>query len=161
MFVSAAPSGFTQHSDFVSQFTCQPILSMTRIAFPIVFASILLAGCGSGESPQAETPERETPAQALHAIIQLYEARDFDSLIRTRYAEIAKAENEAQIVSLVDRFKSTFQNEDTLKEGIATYQSALEITPELSEDGRVATFKLDGGFIKLSRMADAKWGFHL
>lgn len=31
--------------------------------------------------------------------MDLYAARDFDSLIRTRYAEIAKAENEEQIHS--------------------------------------------------------------
>lgn len=134
----------------------------------LVIAAVCMVGCGSSETqtpeevtPEAKTPAEETPVQAIAAIIQLYEARDFDALIRTRYAEISKAENEQQVQKLIDRFATLFQGDDKLKEAISTYRSVLQVSPELSEDGTVATFKLDGAFVKLSQMPDGKWGFHL
>lgn len=48
---------------------------MTKLATSIVIAAIVFVGCTPGES--------ETPVQAVRSIIQLYEARDFDSLVRT------------------------------------------------------------------------------
>ncbi len=126
---------------------------MTRIAFIIGIMVIGLYGC--------ESAEPETPAQALGALIQLYEARDFDALVRTRYAEISKAENEQQIQSLIDRFATRYQTEDRLNEAIAIYESALQVTPELTEGGTIARFTVDDGFIKLSRMPNGNWGFHL
>ncbi len=112
-----------------------------------------LVACKSSES--------ETPVQAIQSIIDLYESRDFESLIRTRYAEISKAENEEQIQMLIDRFTTMFQDEDELNEAITTYKSVLQLTPELSENDTVAIFRLDKGFIKLSQMPNGKWGFHL
>jgi hypothetical protein len=128
-------------------------MTMTRVLSTIVIAASCLAGCQSSEP--------ETPIQAIGAIIQLHEARDFDSLVRTRYAEIWKAESEQQIQSLVDRFKTRYQDDDTLEQAISIYRSALQIAPELAEDGTVATFELNNGFIKLSQMPDGTWGFHL
>ncbi len=105
--------------------------------------------------------ESETPVEAIQSIIKLYEARDFDSLIRTRYAEIYKAENEVQVQKLIDRFTTRFEDEAKLNEAISTYKSVLELTPELSKNNTVAIFRLDNGFIKLSKMKNGKWGFHL
>ena len=124
-----------------------------RAVSSLAAAVLCVVGCESGAP--------ETPAQAIQSIIRLYEARDFDSLIRTRYAEIFKAENEAQIQGLVDRFDTRFQDESALEEAISTYRAALQGAPTLSEDGTVATYQLSQGFIKLSRMPDGKWGFHL
>jgi hypothetical protein len=148
---------------------------MTRCLSTVLVAFVFLVGC-EGERPPTEsqtqatsetqaTPETqavsETPAQALGAIIALYESRDFATLIRTRYAEIDKAENEEQVQSLIDRFSSRFESDEALGQAIATFESAREGTPELTQDGTVATFNVEGGFIKLSRMADGTWGFHL
>ena len=126
---------------------------MTKLIWAITLAALSLVGCTSSES--------ETPVQAIQSIIDLYEARDFDSLIRTRYAEIWKAKNEEQIQMLIDRFTTRFQDETKLNEAISTYKSVLELTPELSENDTVAIFRLDDGFIKLSQMQNGKWGFHL
>ena len=126
---------------------------MTKLVLTIAIAVLSIVGCKSSES--------ETPVQGIQSIIQLYEARDFDSLIRTRYAEIYKAENEEQIQKLIDRFTTRFQDEDKLNEAITTYKSVLQLTPELSENDTVAIFRLDNGFIKLSQMPNGNWGFHL
>jgi len=126
---------------------------VTKLIWAITLAALSLVGCTSSES--------ETPVQAIQSIIDLYEARDFDSLIRTRYAEIWKAKNEEQIQMLIDRFTTRFQDETKLNEAISTYKSVLELTPELSENDTVAIFRLDDGFIKLSQMQNGKWGFHL
>jgi hypothetical protein len=126
---------------------------VTKLLLITVITLLYIAGCTSSES--------ETPVKAVQSIIELYEAKDFDSLIRTRYAEIYKAENEEQVQMLIDRFTIRFQDDIKLNEAVATYKSALELTPELSENDTVAIFKLDNGFIKLSFMQNGKWGFHL
>jgi len=126
---------------------------MKRIVLILVIAGLWVAGCASSEP--------ETPGQAVQAIIELYEARDFDSLIRTRYAEISKARDEQQIQTLIDRFGTRYKEEAALNQAVATYRSVLRLTPELSENGTVAVFKLNDGFIKLSRMDNGNWGFHL
>ena len=126
---------------------------VTRFLGTLLIAALCIAGCTSSES--------ETPVKAIESIIQLFEARDFDSLIRTRYAEIYKAENEEQIQMLIDRFTTRFQDESDLNQAISTYKSVLQLTPELSENDTVAIFKLDNSFIKLSQMQNGKWGFHL
>jgi len=128
-------------------------LIVTKLLLITVIALLCIAGCTSVES--------ETPVQAIESIIKLYEARDFDSLIRTRYAEIWKAENEEQIQMLIDRFTTRFQDENKLNEAISTYKSVLQLTPELSENDTVAIFSLNDSFIKLSQMPNGKWGFHL
>ena len=126
---------------------------MTKLVLTIAIAVLSIVGCKSSES--------ETPVQGIQSIIQLYEARDFDSLLRTRYAEIYKAENQEQIQILIDRFTTRFQDENKLNEAISTYKSVLQLTPELSENDTVAIFRLDNGFIKLSQMPNGNWGFHL
>ena len=39
----------------------------------------------------------ETPNEGLTAIIKLYETKDFDTLVRERYAELHKAKSEAKL----------------------------------------------------------------
>lgn len=103
----------------------------------------------------------ESPEQAIKSIITLYKAKDFNSLIRTRYAELPKADNELQIQFLVDRFSKRFADEEKLKAAIKTYKSALKSKKEWSNGGNTVTFKLKKGFIMLSVMPDGRWGFHL
>lgn len=134
---------------------------MTKIASSIVIAALSIVACTSGDSDTTVQAEPETPVQAIRSIIQLYEGGDFDALIRTRYAEIWKAESEEQIQTLVDRFTTRFADEDLLAQAISTYQSVMEITPVLSENDTVAMFNMDHSFVKLSRMPDGNWGFHL
>jgi hypothetical protein len=128
---------------------------MGRSAIAPVLALVLLAACGSPE------PGPETPTEAAGAIAELYRARDFDALVRTRYAEIAKAENDEQVRALVERFRSRFESDEALAQAVSTYESLQAVEPEMSDDGRVATFRVQQGFVKLSRMPDGRWGFHL
>ena len=126
---------------------------MIKILLINVITLLSLIGCSSNAP--------ETPAEAIQSIIDLYESRDFDSLIRTRYAEIYKAENEEQIQMLIDRFTTRFRDEKKLNEAISTYKSVLQLTPEISENDSMAVFNLGDSFIKLTRMTNGKWGFHL
>ncbi len=53
----------------------------------------------------------ETPNEGLTAIIKLYETKDFDTLVRERYAELHKAKSEAEVVVLIEKFsKFSFWN---------------------------------------------------
>jgi len=147
--------------------------TMKSIVSIIVIALVCLTSCYSdtpntsesetnpAEASPTETTLPETPNQGIQVIIDLYEARDFDTLIRTRYAEIGKAENNEQIQSLVDRFENMFQDDAQLTRAVSIYSSALQTDPELSEDGTIATFTFNERFIKLSKMPNGTWGFHL
>ncbi len=126
---------------------------MRRLSLPIAALLLFVAACGS--------PAPETPGQGVQAIIELYEARDFDALVRTRYAEISKAETDEQVETLIERFRTRFADEAVLQQGISVYESLSSKTPELTEDGTVATYSVEGGFVKLSKMPDGRWGFHL
>ncbi len=77
--------------------TLSRVAAMTMAVTTIVVALGLL-GCTSAEP--------ETPTQAIQEIIKLYESQDFESLIRTRYAEISKATNAQQVESLITRLPS-------------------------------------------------------
>ncbi len=127
----------------------------TRVCIGAILSFIILSGCGKPAS------EPEAPEEALQAIIQLYEYQDFDTLVRSRYAEIGKAESEEQVQAIIDRLKGRFSNEERRNQAIAIYKSLLATSPEISENGTVAIYGLDQGFVKLSRMQDGKWGFHL
>ncbi len=127
----------------------------THIYIGAILSIIIMSGCGKPSS------EPESPQKALQTIIQLYETQDFDTLVRSRYAELGKAENEEQVQTIIDRLKGRFSDEQRRNQAIAIYKSLLTISPEMSENGTVAIYKMDQGFVKLSRMQDGKWGFHL
>lgn len=95
----------------------------------------------------------------MQAIVSLYEQEDFETLIRSRYAEIWKAENEQQIQTIIDRFERRYADESKRKQTIDIYRSINFKSPEMSEDGSVASYRLDDSFIQLSRMPNGKWGF--
>ncbi len=134
----------------------------------IVLAAVLTAcadapkrEADASAGPPAANAAAETPNQAARAIADLFRAGDFDALIRTRYAEIHKAPGEEQIEQLVERFRKRFGDDSARAEAIGIYEGLDSTTPELSEDGTVAAFPVGDGFVKLSRMADGRWGFHL
>ncbi len=127
----------------------------TRMCIGALLSLIILSGCGK------PTSKPEAPEEAVQAIIQLYETQDFDTLVRSRYAEIGKAEGEEQVQAIIDRFKGRFSDDERRSQAIALYRSLLAATPEISDNGTVAIYKLDQGFLKLSRMQDGRWGFQL
>ncbi len=121
----------------------------------IMLAIMIFGGCRSGPN------DAESPGQALLAIIQLYQNQDFDTLICSRYAEIEKAENQEQVQALVDRFQRQYSNDENRSKAIAIYKALLDLQPEITDGGTTAIYRLDKGFVRLSRMPDGKWGFHL
>ena len=129
---------------------------MTRAVLTLLVAAVCLVGCTASE-PSAP----ETPAQGISAIIGLYEAGDFESLVRTRYAEIGKAESEEQIVALIDRFEMRFGEMERYAETLQGFVLAKDVEAEISEDGTTAIYRLERGRLKLSRLPSGKWGFHM
>lgn len=134
-----------------------------------VLASLLFAGCRdeSGDQPSSPgevsnaTSKAETPEEAIRVISEILRSGDFDTLVKTRYAEIGKAENEEQVEQLVRKFEEEFSDPQRVKETIADFMKAIEGSPTFSADGTMATFEADFGQLKLSRMDSGLWGFHL
>ena len=136
-------------------------MSKAFLLVPILL--IWVCACGSKEEETVEPTETtpESIQDGLSAIIALYEARDFDALVRTRYAEIGKAAGEEQVGQLIAKLSERFSDEQTIQEVVGIYQLALESEPELSEGGDTAVFVLERGTMRFSRLPDGKWGFHL
>ena len=111
----------------------------------------------------------ETPVQGMKAIIELYKTKNFDTLIRERYAEIHKAKSEDDISKLVTRFSERFSNEKKLKQVIQIYEMALQSkpviktneNPQITETDKIANFAIGEKSIKLYLLKSGKWGFHL
>lgn len=123
-------------------------------------ASDSLVSDSTTDTVTASTDD-ESPVDGIKAIIVLFETQNWDELIRTRYAEIYKASGEDDIQKLISKYESLFSDDASRNEAIATYQSALLVTPVLSENNTIAQFNLPEGFIKLSLMENDQWGFHL
>ena len=52
-----------------------------------LFLSFILAACQNSTSPEQPDSPPESPVEALHKIIRLYEAGNFESLIREHLAQ--------------------------------------------------------------------------
>lgn len=137
---------------------------MLRLLTVLLLGSLGLVGCTaeSPEAPVAEVASEESPRAGLLAIAELYRARDFDALVRTRYAELHKAETEEQVTMLIERLRKSCAEPAALENIITTLETAAEEgTPEFSDDGRTATYDVPGSTIRISRMENGRWGFHL
>lgn len=111
----------------------------------------------------------ETPEEGLSEILNLYRMRDFETLVRERYAELYKAKTEADILSVIALFGRRFSNNETLDEVISFLAIASEDSPEVSNDyepqisetGEIAVFMVDKETYTLYKMKTGVWGFHL
>ncbi len=89
-----------------------------------IFLLLVCFVCSTVSQAQVETPE-----EALETIIELYQSRDFDTLIQERYAELHKAKSQEQIDSLINKFIQTFEDDNKLKQVIHIYEQASLVTP--------------------------------
>ena len=132
--------------------------------FLMIFAvSIGLSTCGGSETADESTPEpvaaeppAPTPESTVAAMLELAEAGNWESYVDDYYGEQDKFQ-EGDRDKLVARFR------DKWGEQVAEQLKVVaDITPELSEDGNLATFKVDetSGF-KLYKADDGLWKFHL
>jgi hypothetical protein len=128
-------------------------MAMSRAAVLSLVLVAGLVGCEVG------TPE--TPREAVANILNLYEARDFEKLIRTRYADVWELQDEEQIANLVARFAARYADEDSFRAVVEIYREASHTPAEVSEEGDVATFRLKNRILRLYRMRDGRWGFRL
>jgi hypothetical protein len=111
----------------------------------------------------------ETPHEAVQAIIELYQARDYETLIRERYTERHKAEALGKMRELTDKFAQRLAGEDTLEKVISAYSECLKVDPvitdnpyrQVTETGKVAEFPLEHGSFKLYQQKTGLWGFHM
>ena len=128
--------------------------------------AVLLSLCSILPSSYAED---ESPTEGLQAIINLYKSKDFDTLLRERYAEIHKAKTDDEIEKLVKMFSAKFSNEKRLNKTISIYEKILLITPiiatnenpQITESDKIAQFPMEDSSYKLYLLKTGKWGFHL
>ena len=125
-----------------------------------ILSVIIFIGCGSKETP-VEAKAKETPHQAIGNIIELVESENAESLVKQRYAELEKAENPSQINQLIERFEKILKNPEKKSQMVEQYSQALEVAPVFEENGHLALIEIGTGTIRMSKMADGRWGFRL
>lgn len=111
----------------------------------------------------------ETPHQAVQSIINLYEAKDFSTLIRERYTEIYKAEAAGKVDELIKKYTQRLSSETKLQQVISQYLKLLEVEakittnpiPRETESDSMALFSLEADTYKLYLQKTGKWGFHM
>lgn len=142
---------------------------MTRHLNPSTVAALLLLFTSSLLFSSNLMAEQETPKEGLQAIISLYQSGDFDRLIKERYNEIHKAEAVGKVDELIARFSKRLAHKNRLDQVVQIYQSALDVTPELTENpypqitetDQMAVFDVDGFILKLYLQKTGRWGFHM
>ncbi len=130
-------------------------------------AVLMLVACDNSQQEERDT--QETPQEGLAAIIALYNARDFETLIHERYTELYKAENEGQVALVIARHAERLSDEYTLARAIDLLESidpdsvvlSGAAIPLPSETGEMATFSMGDQEYRLYRQLDGKWGFHM
>ncbi len=111
----------------------------------------------------------ESPQDGLAAIIALYKARDFETLILERYTELYKAENPDQITQLIASYQTNLATDSALNEVVELLESidpdsvvlSTDPNPQSSETGQVASFTLGDQQYVLYLQNTGKWGFHI
>ena len=112
----------------------------------------------------------ETPQEGVQSIIKLYEEKNFDILIRERYAEIYKAEAEGKVDVLIKRYSQKLSNDEKkLQQIIQILKRFSKVTPVLTvnpnpavtETDKMAEFRDKKDTYKLYLLKTGKWGFHL
>ncbi|MDQ8181636.1 hypothetical protein [Pelagicoccus sp. SDUM812005] len=107
---------------------------------------------------QADNGQRETPEQALKAIVELYKKNDWEHLVKERCLDARHAQSEAAVQELVDSLSSQFSDAETLQALVFSYEAALAAKPEIESEGTVAIFASDYGSVRLSKMDNGIWG---
>jgi hypothetical protein len=111
----------------------------------------------------------ETPQEGLKAIDECYKTKNFDKLVKERYAELHKCKNANEVQQVIDMFKKRFSNDKILKQISEIHAKALQVKPEIStnkhpqesETDKMAKFKVDKITIRLYLLKTGKWGFHM
>ncbi len=103
----------------------------------------------------------ETPQQALLDLRQLYEARDWDRLVRERCADAPYATAAAELLALTARLEREYADETAHRHLLAKLALAASLKPKLADDGRVALFAVNGEVLSLTLMDTGQWGVRL
>lgn len=111
----------------------------------------------------------ETPYQAIKEIMNLYKTKDFETLVKDRYAELHKAKSDTEVQKVIQMFSKKFSGDKILNRILAIYEITLAITPEIvenpnpqiTETNKMAIFKMEKGEMKLYLLKTGKWGFHI
>ena len=155
-------------------------MMMNKITLVLVGTALLLGShFAPAAAPEAKTqnPDKagamvvaESAADGLKAIVHLYETKDYDKLVRERYAEIHKAKNEGEVKELIQMFIDGFGDRKMFEAQVEKLKAALKSTPavsdkgyspQMTETGETAVFKTDKGEVRLYKLKSGKWGFHL
>lgn len=112
---------------------------------------------------------QETPKEGIKSIIALFQAKDFDTLIRERYSEIYKAQAVGKVDELINRVTKRFSNQKRLARSIQVFKRALDVEPEIminpapreTETDKMASFNVQDGPVVIYLQKSGKWGIHM
>lgn len=112
---------------------------------------------------------QETPQEALKIIMNLYKARDFNTLFRERYTELHKAKSEDEVKKIISRYAGKFAGDRLINKVVQIYSEALKSTPKIvknpypqvTETDKMAEFPITKNVLRVYLMKNGKWGFHL
>jgi len=151
----------------------RPSSSSSLIAAVMCCLSLVACTQQKGvDSGQAETSQKaETAQEASKAILELLKNEDYNTLFKTRYCELHKAEKEGKVDEAIKTLTGYWKKDHKTIVGLFEQLSTGEFLisknehAQISETGRKATCKvtLEGKTISYSlyEMKTGLWGFHM
>ena len=131
----------------------------------ILFSTACVANADSAETDISGNPGTTdfligdlpaTPEGTVARLLQLAEADEWEAYVDDYYGEAYKFNDDGDRTSLVTKFR-----EDWSDQVIDALRKAKDVPPQVSSDGLVAVFEMEGGTFTLYNDGIGGWKFHL
>lgn len=103
----------------------------------------------------------ESPKQGLRSVMEIYQSRDWNRLLRERCADAPYVTSGDTLRQLRQELNDRYGDEQALDAFVQKLQLALLAKPNLTSDGRVAIFSVNGETLSLAKMDTGQWGVRL
>lgn len=121
------------------------------VAFLVIAVSISLGlGCSQDQGQQL------SPSETVSEMLEAAKAGNWEKYVDAFYGEQHKFKSSSDRDLVVSRFREKWGDKV-----IEALEEVSRVEPQLSEDGRTATFRLKNGDFKLYKNEQGNWTFHL